>query len=75
MALARAVQGVKARGGVVLLVAHRRGILATVDLVLLIRGGAAQAFGPRDDVLAQIAKPAPRPASKGGNITVLPKRN
>lgn len=75
MALARAVQGVKARGGVVLLVAHRRGILATVDLVLLIASGTAQAFGPRDEILAKITKPAPGPAGKGGNITVLPKRN
>jgi hypothetical protein len=41
---------------------------------LLIQGGTARAFGPRDEVLAQISKPAPTPG-KGGNITVLPKRN
>ena len=42
-ALARAITGVKARGGVVLLVAHRPAVLSTVALVLLMRA-TAQAF-------------------------------
>ena len=53
-ALARAVAGVKARGGIVLLVAHRREILAVVDLLLDMRGGTMQAFGPRDAVMAKL---------------------
>jgi len=62
VALARAVAGVKARGGIVLLVAHRREILSLVDLLLVMRGGTAQAFGPRDEVLAKLAPPqAPKP--------------
>jgi ATP-binding cassette subfamily C protein len=56
-ALARAVAGVKARGGIVLLVAHRREILSVVDLLLVMRGGTAQAFGPRDEVLAKMTRP------------------
>jgi ATP-binding cassette subfamily C protein len=59
VALARAVAGVKARGGIVLLVAHRREILGVVDLLLVMRGGAMQAFGPRDEVLAKLAPPQP----------------
>jgi len=71
VALARAVAGVKARGGIVLLVAHRREILSVVDLLLVMRGGAAQAFGPRDEVLAKLAPPPqqpprPDPAARGG---------
>lgn len=71
VALARAVAGVKARGGIVLLVAHRREILGVVDLLLVMRGGAMQAFGPRDEVLAKLA-PAPQqppqsdPTPQGG---------
>ena len=61
VALARAVTGVKARGGIVLLVAHRREILGVVDLLLVMRGGTAQAFGPRDEVLAKLAPPPPQP--------------
>jgi len=66
-ALARAVAGVKARGGIVLLVAHRREILGVVDLLLVMRGGTAQAFGPRDEVLAKLAPPPqPDPVPRAG---------
>jgi len=73
VALARAVTGVKARGGIVLLVAHRREILSVVDLLLVMRGGTAQAFGPRDEVLAKLAPqppqpPQPDPVPRGGNV-------
>lgn len=64
-ALARAVIGVKQRGGVVLLVAHRREILGVTDLLLVMRGGAAQAFGPRDEVLAKLT-PQPAPEAAAG---------
>lgn len=72
VALARAVTGVKARGGIVLLVAHRREILGVVDLLLVMRGGMAQAFGPRDEVLAKLAPPPqqppqPDPVPRSGN--------
>ena len=60
-ALARAVAGVRERGGIVLLVAHRVEILGVTDLLLVMRGGAAQAFGPRDEILAKLA---PQPAAK-----------
>ncbi len=57
-ALGRAVAGVRKRGGIVVLIAHRPAALTQVSHVLLIRNGRAEAFGPRDDVLARIAKPA-----------------
>ena len=60
-ALARAVAGVKARGGIVLLVAHRREILSVVDLLLVMRGGTAQAFGPRDEVMARFVSQSQQP--------------
>jgi len=62
-ALARAVLGVKQRGGIVLLVAHRREILGVTDMLLVMRGGSAQAFGPRDEVLAKLSPPAMQPTS------------
>lgn len=77
-ALARAVTGVKQRGGIVLLVAHRREILGVTDLLLVMRGGAAQAFGPRDEILAKLtpqpaaasgAGPGPRPAPVTSLVT------
>ena len=65
-ALARAVLDVKKRGGIVLLVAHRREILGVADLLLVLRGGAMQAFGPRDEVLAKLSPPSPQ-----GNLTPI----
>lgn len=50
-ALAEAIRGVKARGGICVVIAHRPAALATVDLVLVLAEGRMQAFGPRDEVL------------------------
>lgn len=71
-ALIRAVQQVRARGGIVLMVAHRPAILAAVDLALFMRGGTVQAFGPRDEVLAKVTRP--RGAAETANVAVLPQR-
>jgi ABC-type protease/lipase transport system fused ATPase/permease subunit len=70
-ALLQAIRDVKARGAIVLMIAHRMGALAVCDKVLVLRDGVQRAFGPRDEVMrqlaeAQTAKPAaaaPRPAS------------
>jgi ATP-binding cassette subfamily C protein len=60
-ALTRAVLGVRARGGIVLVIAHRRSALAGVDSVLVMRGGRQQAFGPKEVVLREALQPRPRP--------------
>ncbi|WGM37609.1 Type I secretion system ATP-binding protein PrsD [Caulobacter sp. NIBR1757] len=60
--LLRSIQGAKARGATVLIVAHRTGILAGVDRLLVMRDGAIERLGPREEVLAKLAgKPAPKP--------------
>jgi ATP-binding cassette subfamily C protein len=59
--LLRAIQGAKARGATVLIVAHRTGILAGVDRLLVMRDGAIERLGPREEVLAKLAgKPSPQ---------------
>jgi ATP-binding cassette subfamily C protein len=58
-ALSRAVLGVRARGGVVVVIAHRPSAIAGVDLVLVMRDGRQQIFGPKDEVLAKVLQ---RPA-------------
>ena len=50
-ALTAAIEGVKARGGIVVVIAHRPSALAAVDLVAVIQGGKMSAFGPRDQVV------------------------
>ena len=53
-ALTQAILGIRARGGVVVVVAHRPSALAGVDLVLTMQDGRQAAFGPKDEVLAQV---------------------
>lgn len=66
VALNKAILGVRARGGVVVVVAHRPIGIESVDLVLVMKDGRVQAFGPNDTVLGQVLqRPAtPPPAIK-----------
>jgi PrtD family type I secretion system ABC transporter len=50
-ALTRAILGVRARGGIVIVVAHRPSALAGVDKVLVMAGGSVQGYGPKDEIL------------------------
>lgn len=58
-ALTEAIAGVRQRGGVVVVVAHRPKALEAVDHVLVIGEGRAQAFGPKQQILDRVLqKPA-----------------
>ena len=54
-ALAKAVQNLKARQATTIIVAHRPSAIAMVDKLLLLVDGEIKTFGPRDEVLRQIA--------------------
>jgi PrtD family type I secretion system ABC transporter len=56
LSLSKAIQGVRQRGGIVVVVAHRPSALASLDQVLVMAGGAMQAFGPKDEVLGSVAQ-------------------
>lgn len=53
-ALSAAVQAVRARGGIAVVVAHRPSALTAVDRILVLAEGRVQLHGPRDDVLAKL---------------------
>jgi ATP-binding cassette subfamily C protein len=55
-ALTRAIQVVKARGGICVVITHRPSGLAAVDLVGAMAAGRMQAFGPREDILQQMMR-------------------
>ena len=61
-ALTQAIMGARARGAIVIVVAHRPSALAGVDQVLAMVGGRMHAMGPRDEVLAKLFGPQPRRA-------------
>ncbi|WP_296170840.1 type I secretion system permease/ATPase [uncultured Brevundimonas sp.] len=66
-ALMQAILGAAARGAAVVVIAHRAGVLARVDRLLVMRDGVVQQEGPREDVLAKMRADAGRvtpPASQ-----------
>jgi len=58
-ALSQAILNVRTRGGIVVVVAHRPNVLASVDMVLTLAEGKTVAFGPRDEVLARVLHSVP----------------
>jgi len=50
-ALTAAIEGVRARGGIAIVIAHRPSALAAVDVVAVIQNGRMTAFGPKDEVI------------------------
>lgn len=66
-ALMQAILGAAARGAAVVVIAHRAGVLARVDRLLVMRDGVVQQEGPREEVLAKMRADAGRatpPASQ-----------
>jgi ATP-binding cassette subfamily C protein len=57
--LVRTLEEMKKRGRTILIVAHRLSVLPIVDRLMVIQEGRLAMFGPRDQVLRQIAPPPP----------------
>ncbi|WP_235562862.1 type I secretion system permease/ATPase [Brevundimonas sp. Root1423] len=60
-ALMQAILAAAGRGAAVVVIAHRAGVLARVDRLLVMRDGAIQLHGPREEVLAKMRAAAGRP--------------
>ncbi|MEQ1719114.1 MAG: type I secretion system permease/ATPase [Hyphomicrobium sp.] len=68
-ALLKAIIGVKERGGIAVIVAHRPTVLQAVDLVAVIGNGQLTAFGPRDEIIRKATKAVPQ----SGNVQAVQK--
>jgi ATP-binding cassette subfamily C exporter for protease/lipase len=53
-ALVQAVMDMRRRGKTIVLITHRTNIISATSKLLILRDGAAQAFGPTDQVLAAL---------------------
>jgi ATP-binding cassette subfamily C protein len=60
-ALTRAIRAARERGAIVVVVAHRPIGVEAVDQILVLRDGRMQAFGPKEQVLAQVLQPRVTP--------------
>ncbi len=66
-ALVNAIARVKARGGIVVVIAHRPSVLTAADTVVVISGGQLTAIGPKDEVLRKVLR---QPVSLPGALAV-----
>ena len=67
--LVQTLEGLKKDGKTILIVAHRLSVLPIIDRLLVMQGGRLTMFGPRDEVLRQIAPAAPSPRVVTGGKT------
>ncbi len=69
-ALIAALKGIRDRGGIAVVVAHRRSILTALDTVAIIEGARLKTIGPKADVLRMLA-PRIDPAPVEPRVTAL----
>ncbi len=69
IALQRAIEGAKARGAIVVMIAHRPNALVACDSVLVMSNGTQHAFGPRDEVIRGLLAPVRPAAANVGGVT------
>ncbi|MFT4014898.1 MAG: type I secretion system permease/ATPase [Paracoccus sp. (in: a-proteobacteria)] len=70
-ALNQAIRNIKARGGAVIIMAHRPAAITECELLLVIDQGMRRAFGPRDEVLKSMVRNAEqinRSQGQGGGV-------
>ena len=65
-ALAQAIGGVRERGGIAIVIAHRPNVLAALDQVLVIHQGRQVAFGQKADVLGRGTRASSAPVAVVG---------
>ncbi|OWY06650.1 type I secretion system permease/ATPase [Thioclava sp. IC9] len=63
-ALSAAIASVRARGGIVVVIAHRPKALESVNLVGFVQGGKLVAFGPKDEIVNRSVGLKPLPKGK-----------
>ncbi|WP_430423783.1 type I secretion system permease/ATPase [Phenylobacterium sp.] len=60
-ALMGAIDAMKANGATVVIISHKPGVFRSADKMLVLRDGRVELFGPRDQVMARLVKPAQPP--------------
>jgi ATP-binding cassette subfamily C protein len=60
-ALTRAILGVRARNGIVIVIAHRPSAIAGLDLLMVMTNGRQVEFGSKESTLKKLQRPVPSP--------------
>src|SRR5262245_51600331 len=70
-ALRQAITDAKARGAIVVLIAHRTSVLSVCEHILVLVNGKQQDFGPRDKVLSKLVARSVAPAAVATNLKIV----
>jgi ATP-binding cassette subfamily C protein len=70
-ALRKAIVGLKARGAIVVLIAHRPSAVSVCDHILVLASGVQKDFGPREAILSKITPRSVPPAAAAGNLKIV----
>ena len=76
-ALTQALESIRKRRGIAIVISHRPNIVDCVDSVLILENGRQRAFGPKENVLAQNVQPLNLDATKASlkhNVTAITKQ-
>jgi len=65
-ALLKAIEALKAQGATIIIISHKASIFRVADKMLILREGRVEAFGPRDQVMSRMVKPAEVRAVEAG---------
>src|SRR5262249_2225365 len=72
VALHHAIMALKARGAIVVLIAHRPATLSVCDRLLVLANGVQQGVGPRDEILGKLlGRRSLSPAERDDSDTVV----
>src|SRR3954469_8807685 len=71
LALRQAISNLKARGAIVVLIAHRPSVLAVCDHILVLANGEQKDFGSRDEIMQKMTRPVAASAAAAGNLKVV----
>jgi PrtD family type I secretion system ABC transporter len=69
-ALTRAILGIRARGAIAVVIAHRPSAIAGVDYILVMAKGRQQQFGPKEEILNRAIQPGAQPRA----LKVVPEQ-
>ncbi len=71
-ALDVAIKSIRARGGIVIVIAHRPSVLAGVDKLLVLQSGQPALFGPKDEVMRKLTSAPGTPPGATPGATARP---
>jgi ATP-binding cassette subfamily C protein len=71
-ALTAAILGIRARGGIVVVVAHRPSALAGVDQLMIMSQGRMQGIGPKEEMLGKFTQRAATPPAAAA-LRIVPE--